>query len=367
MSLFEPNFVDAIALFSLLFLMGGVFFLGLILVNRMVSTQHENKLRWLRDQMQRKINVFVIYENERLPQKPFQWTFHLDELRSFMDNYWHQQLMIDLLVTNRQNLTGKSSAVLRKVYLRLGLRRLSRQKLQHANHQAKIQGLQELAEMECADALPTIHELMHHNNRQVCEEAFMAWVQLAGKMSFDQVPSYNGRISDWMQIIIHKHLSRLPANELPKFYYWLNSQNLFIRKLAINMIAEFRQLEAIPALVSLLQDDDKLIVCRAVEVLGDLGANEQCDAVAELGKRNLLDEAISLCVAQAMVKIATGKKHIEYLGWLMVHGSLAVQKTAMAALIALRVNLLDARLDFNIDNDGELEAIYDHLTHPLLQ
>jgi hypothetical protein len=367
MSLFDPNFVDAIALFSLLFLSGGVFFLGLILANRVVSTQRENKLAWLRDLMQRKINVLVIYENERMPQKPFQWAFHLDELRSLMDNYWHQQLMIDLLVTNRQNLTGKSSAVLRKVYLRLGLRRMSRQKLQHANHHVKIQGIQELAEMECTDALPIIHDLMHNNNRQVCEEAFMAWVQLAGKISFDEVPNYNGRISDWMQMTIHKHLSRLSANELPKFYLWLCSQNPFVRKLAINMIAEFRQLEAIPALVTLLQDNDKHIVCRAVEVLGDLGANEQCDDVAHLGKKHLLDEMISLSVAQTMTKIATGKKHIAYLGWQMVHGSHAVKKAAMQALLALHVNLLDARLDFNIDNDAELEAIYDHLTSPLLQ
>jgi hypothetical protein len=68
-----------------------------------------------------------------------------------------------------------------------------------------------------------------------------------------------------------------------------------------------------------------------------------------------------------MAKIATGKKHIEYLGWLMVHGSLSVKKAAMAALITLRANLLDARLDFNTDTDVELDAIYDHLTNPLLR
>ena len=151
MSLFDPNLVDAIALFTLLILMCGACFLGLILSSRIVLTQPEDKLEWLREQLQNKINALILSENERVPQRPFQWQIHLRELRLLLDNSKHQQLMIDLLVMNKQNFTGRSSVALRKIYLRLGLKRLSRQKLSHTNYQVNMQGLQELAEMGCAD------------------------------------------------------------------------------------------------------------------------------------------------------------------------------------------------------------------------
>jgi len=349
-----------------LFVLGGVLFFAFILLSRVLQTRRHRLTRWLQDHIQKSLNAFIVHETERSAGKSFPWNFHLRALRSLLTRPWRRQVMIDMLIANKQNLTGKSGDVLRKVYLRMGLRRLSRAKLTHPNPHTKISGLQELALMECADALGFIRTLMRHPNRQVREESFIALVRLADMADSDLVLAYEDRISGWMKIILHQHLRQKGAQRLPHFAYWLQSHNPAVRQFALEMIIAFRQLEAVPALIRLLTDADLRIAALSASALGEMGISEAAGEVAALGMRYPAHEEVSLQVVQALHQLTTDARYRDYLSWQLTHGAPAVRLEAMRTLLAMRVNLLDTRLDFNTENDRDFDLLYAHVNHPLL-
>lgn len=351
----------------IIFLIIGFVFLGVILFSRIFKTYRVKKNTALSEQLQRKLNVFVLYETDNSRIKIFPWRYHLQELRRKVRSTNQKQLLVNLLITNKQNLSGNAAITLKKVYIRLGLKRFSQNKLQQHSTLSKIRGLHELAEMGCVDALPFIQTLFTHRNKKVREESFIAMVRLAGASAFTLLPNYKESISDWTQIVIYKHLSQLPAQRLPKFHQWFSGTSPAVKKFALNMIKEFKQLKAIRTLASLLTDDDLEIAAKAAETLGDLGAAEHAEAIAQLGRRNMLHEALSISVVQALAKIGDGAKHQSFLSWHMIHGSHSLRMEAMKALMQLKVDLLNACIDFNLDNDKEFGSMYAHVADPLLQ
>ncbi len=349
-----------------LFMLGGSLFFSFIILSRIIKSRRHRLQRWLQDHIQKSLNAFIVHETEQSSGKSFPWRFHLRALRSLLTNAWRRQIMIDMLVANKQNLAGKSGDVLRKVYLRLGLRRVSRAKLTHTNPHIKISGLQELALMECADALTFIQTLLHHPNRQVREESFVALVRLVDVADSDLVLAYDDRISGWMRIILHQHLRHLGTQRLPHFAYWLKSHNPSVRKFAMEMIIAFRQLEAVPALIELLNDEDISIAALSATALGEMGISEAAGAVASLGAKYPAHEEVSMQVVHALRNMTTDDQYKAYLSWQLTHGAPVVRMEALRTLLAIGVDLLDTRLDFNTENDRDFDRLYAHVTHPLL-
>ncbi len=353
--------------FAVSFILVGVAFLIWILISRLSKTYYSRKYDRLREGFQKTLNAFIILENSNEDTHHFSWHYNLTELRNQLISSARKQLLIDLLIANKQNLSGRSAIMLRKIYIRLGLKKVSRTKLKHGSSLRKVKGLQELAEMECTDALPSIQLLFHHRNKIVRQESFIAMVRLGGIMPFSLMRGYAGSISPWMQLIIHKHLVKLPAERLPKFHYWFTASNKEVKKFAINMAYQFRQSAAIPRLASLLRDNDLEIAGLAANALGDIGASQYAESIGQLGKNNMMNDALSVQIIQVLAKIGNKEQHTSFLTWHMIHGPYKVRMEAMRALHKLKLSIRDFLIDFNLNNDHEFESIYAHIKEPLLQ
>lgn len=342
------------------------FFLMAILGSRIFKTYQAFRSKKLQEEFQKIVNALIILEHGRENTSQFSLEFHLMELRKETGTKFRKQVLVDVLIANKLNLTGTSAVILQKVFGRLHLEKFSYSKLKSIYSLRKVKGLQELAEMECVEYLSAIQELFNHRKLIVRQESFIAMLRLSCNSPFVLVDHYRGVITPWMQLTIHKHLAKLPSDKLPKFYRWFYSSKNEIKKFAIIMAHQFKQLEAIPHIIFLLDEIDTEIAGLAVEFLGDIGAEEYVTDIVRIGQENFLNENLSLKVIQALGQIGNGKQHGSFLAWHMVHGSLAVRFEAMRVMHKLNLNCRDFLIDVDPANAKEFESIFAHITTPLL-
>jgi hypothetical protein len=339
-------------------------FLITILFSRVLKNNRARRFDKLQEEFQKTLNALIILEHSK-ENLSFSLDYHLKNLMQKIRTSFGKQLLIDQIMSNKVNLKGSSAIILRTVYIRLGLKKLSISKLNYRPQLKVVQALHELAEMECVDSISAIQKLLHHRQLVIRRECFITLVRLSG--SFASVASYKGMITPWMQLTIYRHLSMLPSDRLPKFHTWFRSPNRDIRKLAITMAHHFRQTEAVPGLSQLLYDDDLEIAGLAITCLGDMGAVEYSNAIAGVGRNNPFDESISSKVIRALGQIGNGEHHAAFLAWHMVHSSDTLRLQAMTAMQALNLNCRDFLIDFNAQNDNAFESLFAHVTEPLLQ
>src|SRR5688572_25474978 len=248
MTQFHFTYTEIFLLCACFFALTGIAFLTMVLLSRVIKTVRKRRYERLRDDLQKTLNALIILEHSKNTLNHFSLAFYLKELRSKIGDPFRKQLLVDLLIANRRNVKGEAAEVLRKVYVRLRLKRFSAKKLRKSKSIKKAQGLQELAEMECYDMLPAVQDLFTHRNSLVRQESFIATVRLASASPFVLVDDYIGSITPWMELTIHKHLTAMPAEKLPRFFKWFYSANKEIQLFAINMAHQFRQLDATPHL-----------------------------------------------------------------------------------------------------------------------
>lgn len=338
-----------------------------ILLSRVIKTSGARRYKNVREEFQKTLNAMIILHHSPESFSHFSLNFYLKGLTQKITTSFGKQLLIDLLIANKQNLTGSSVTIFRKLFIRLRLKRFSQAKLGRYSLLKKVQGLQELAEMECVDALPAIQKLLKSKKLIIRQESFIALVRMAGTGSFALAEQYSGSITPWMQLTIHKHMVRMPVEKLPKFHLWFDNKNNELRKFAIIMAHQFRQSEAIPFLASLLEDRDIEIAGLAAGVLGNMGASEYAEAIADLGRKHPMNDALSLKVMLALEHIGSGDEHGDFLAWYMNHGSFTVRFQSMRVMKKLNLDCRNFLSNTNVSNDDSFESMYAHINEPLLQ
>lgn len=364
--LFMPQGVTIFIVCASAFVFIAMVFVVSILGSRIVNTRRSSSREKILDEFQKTINVFIILESSDETNIQFPMAFYLDKLQRKIRSSFSKQLLIDLLISSKQNLSGSSSSMLKEVYHSLKLDRFSFSKLRSSSRIRKIQGLQELAEMECKDAFRGIQQLLTHKATIVRQESFIAMIRLVGT-PFELAERYKGAITPWMQLTIHKHLSRMESDRLPRFYNWFDNANADVRKFAMSMSHLFRQQEAVEHLGSLLKDRNHEIASLAAAALGDMGAVEYSEAIADLGRRYPSHKALQLKIIRALEQVGNGKQHGSQLAWQMIHGTYDVRIAAMRAMHNLGLDCKDFLIDYNPSNDCDFMNLYAHITEPLLQ
>jgi hypothetical protein len=367
MTQFQFTYAGIFIFCACLFALTGITFLITVLFSRVIKTIQKRRYEILRDDLQKSVNALIILEHSKSTLNHFSLAYYLKELRNKIGDSFRKQLLIDLLIANKRNVKGDSAEVLRKVYVRLRLKRFSAKKLRKSNSIKKVQGLQELAEMECYDMLPAVQDLFTHRSPLVRQESFIATIRLASASPFVLVDDYIGSITPWMQLTIHKHLMAMPAEKLPRFYKWFFSANKEIRLFAINMAHQFRQLDATSHLAQLLADHDVTVAGMAAEVLGDFGAVDYVEDITTLAKRFPMDETLTTKVIRAIGKIGNADTHAVMLAWHMIHGSSATRLEAMRVMQIFNLDCAEYLVDFGGPDDDAFQDLLSHVKHPLLR
>jgi hypothetical protein len=185
-----------------------------------------------------------------------------------------KQLIIDEIIKAKNNFKGTASQNLVQLYCRLSLDVFSLNKLQHKSWSAITSGIHELAAMEQITHLPAIKKLVHHPNDHVRIEAQCALVQLAGYEGLRFLDDLKYPLTEWHQLKLIDHLSKVEPVESIEFFRWLYSANDTIIILLLKTIASAKFLSMYQWVIVLLKHNNPAVRIEAIKCLKEIANSE---------------------------------------------------------------------------------------------
>lgn len=189
-----------------------------------------------------------------------------------LENKLVRQLLIDQLIYFRQNFTATTSTLLRKLYQNLGLKDSSFYKINAGAWEVKAQGMAELRGMasmvDAADILPYTKS----PNADLRVEAQAAYIGLNSADPFSFLANTTEKLVEWHQIVLFDAIAKNEDIIIPSFNTWLSSPNSSVIIFCLKLIVQYNQIDAIPALIKLLDHHDIKVQNCAIHSLGKLRA-----------------------------------------------------------------------------------------------
>lgn len=196
----------------------------------------------------------------------------LDVLKN--KNKIFRKSMVRLLVYFQTNLTGSVGRIMNATYSRLKLREFSLKKLRSPLWFLKTQGLTEVQRMKDVMSLLEVYKLVNDPNQDVRVAAYIALFRLRARDCFEVLSKEKEILSEWQQMMLEEGILNTTGLNVPSFKFLLRSDNRSLILLSIKLIVDYRQLDAVPDLLSVLEDHDDTLRLHIIEALGMLNAEE---------------------------------------------------------------------------------------------
>lgn len=354
------------------FLVAGAVFLGcgmlvilFVLASRVIKTIALKKKNTLRDNFQKSINgLIILLSTSRVPEPSYR--YHIKKLNHDIRRPFAKQVMVDQLIAIKKNLTGESAKAVDLLYVHLGLKGFSMRKIKSMSSVTRAEGIRELAELNCYQALPMILSFLHATDKTLREEAFMAVVRMHNGNILGFLDHYRKAITPWMKMIIHHHLTLMDGRKLPLFSKWFTSPNPDVVLFSISMAAHFRQVTTVPQLIALLKHKNTRIVSQAIETLGRLETETVADSLLSISGRYWTNEKISAQIVRSLGQTAYKEEHNRALSKYVSHPGHTVRTHALKALVRNGVKPDDIINTVELSERKTVTAILEHITEPLL-
>lgn len=364
------NELDAVEQFfvtlAAVFFASAVALIFFLLGSRVIKTYRlktENRLQTI---FQQSLNSLIIHTStDRLPASSYQ--FHLDELRKAMNAYpCGKQVMINLLIKLKKSLSGASSKMLDTIYLHLDLAAVSKKKLHKASWKIQVQGIRELSEMNYYLPKRMNALIARTKNETLIDEIFMAHVRLNKKDPLALLDRYDGTITPWMRINLHRYFSRYDGRALPDFSRWFQHPREDVVMFCMSMARQFKQFNAVPALVKLLGHKNPYVIASAIRSLTDLEAFHFVEQIVALIDPHWENERISLRIIRFIARLGHLDAHTYAIEKYLEHKNFRVRLAAVKALTSMGEN---AKKQLALKNkllNNRLTLMIGHAAEPLL-
>ena len=233
-----------------------------ILFNR-AKIERENKIREdLSEKFQQQIMDYLFEPDrrERITR----------ELIKIASNKFKRQILIDQMIDLSVNMKGEIKEEIKNLYLGLGLKRDSLEKVSSKKWHKKIKGFRELAFMNIREANEEIIESLNSSNEILRMEAQIALIRLSDSNPYHFLDYMEKPFSLWEQISLHELVTQHNLN-VPDFSQWFNSENFSVVIFALQMVSWFKQKDAEEGIIKLLDHKNENVRFAAIRVCGDIG------------------------------------------------------------------------------------------------
>jgi hypothetical protein len=186
---------------------------------------------------------------------------------------FNRKTLLKELLDLHSNLAGEAAHKLREVYLTLGYKEESLKKLKSFDWMLRVEGIQELKQMDIKDGYLPLFKLVKDRNHLVRLEAILARM----KMDINPLSLFEDLehdLNEWEQLRIHNLLHRIPSEEVPSFLPLIDHQLTSVQLFAIRMVALFNQAQAEKKLLEKLSFEYSKINQTIVESLSEIGSEE---------------------------------------------------------------------------------------------
>lgn len=241
-----PILVKTNLFITLLFLMIAFVLFLFILFSRLRDGIRQAQKK----EMEKKIQLFITFFlfNERNYNKNYIKNFRRKNLTS----KFYRDIFLASLIDLHKNIMGESSEKLRFLYVVLGLKKHSQQKLNSTSWQTVAKGIGEFAEMGSRKDSKLIRPLINHQNPIIRAEAQVALLKLENDAPFSFLDELEEPLPEWQQMQLARAAQKADFIILPEFNRWLHKKEETIVIFCMRMIAQYRQYNASQQILDLL-------------------------------------------------------------------------------------------------------------------
>lgn len=337
-----------------------------IFVSRIWKSRRQKQSETIRERAQGILNTLIVNETFG-SQTESSFNYRIRELQEMAgSSSFNNNVIIQLLLQMRKNLSGSSSSLLLKVYQDLHLEKYSLRKLRGITWKEQALGIRELTEMQHHASAPRIAKFLRSRNSILREESFMAMVRLESEKPFWFLDGYTDEITPWMKLNIHSYLQKQDARKLPDFSKWFDHHNNSVKLFSIAMSAQFRQTASSARLADMARDNSADVAIAAIDTLAIFEAFDFAPQIAKI-LADAADEKIIIAGLTCIGKIGDPASSLSVLQKYLGHESYNVRYASALASKALGQESFSRLKQLNHDHHLNLDEMIAHLEEPLLQ
>ncbi|OJU73798.1 MAG: hypothetical protein BGO09_00160 [Bacteroidetes bacterium 47-18] len=277
----------------------------------------------------------------------------------------NRQLLLERLISYRKSFGGKTGALLRRIYLELGLEKMSFSKMKSFRWNNKVKGIRELTDMDIIISDVNILPLTNSKRHELRSEARNAYIKLSKNEPFKFFDISTEPLLMWDQIELFKTITTTENIAVPNFARWVTySNNKSIISFCLKLIVYYNQTDAAPAVVRLLDNKDHVLRAEAINCLGKLKYEEVEQQLIHIYSNQPLRCQIE--ILKAVGRFETGKSTAFLKQEFLYSTDFDIRKNAALSLVksthdpALITELIEASSEEN-------QLIIKHSMNPLIK
>lgn len=284
-----------------------------------------------------------------------------NKMNRILNNRVARQYTIDELILCKKNFSGLVSETVVALYLKLGLKKYSLQKISDERKWfIKARGIQELYMMDQKDAFLMIYRNTNNSNEFVRMEAQTGVIHLTGfpGLRFLDVISYP--LTEWQQLKLLEQLRLFPQKEdiSDKISKWLQSKNETVVVFALKLADDYQLFGVRHQVVNCLVHPSKAVRSQALKTLIRL-ENESTPLIL-LGYFNKESQANQFFILDVLRNIAT-EREAAFLEKLLDHENDTIKLKAAIVLAACSEKGMDLLEKRSAEQPEPYYRIYRHV------
>lgn len=293
-----------------------------------------------------------------LPLEPFQLPL--------FQKHWARQALIDRIIDYRKNVRGVLGDLLRSLYIQLDLERESFNKMKSRRWEMKVQALNEFTEMDIHIADVNILPLTNNRNRELRAAARHAYIKLSKNEPFKFFDITTEPLLMWDQVELFKIITTTQSIGIPNFARWITySNNKSVVDFCLKLIVHYKQTEAMPAVIKLLDTKDHFLRAAAINCLGKMRFEPAADQLVYIFSSQPLDCQVEILKALGRMRSA---KYMEFLKKEFLYATdFELRKHAAKSIVKNR-SLAGPLVDELLQSAGRDNlVILKHVMNPLIK
>ncbi|MGO4921448.1 HEAT repeat domain-containing protein [Maribacter spongiicola] len=215
------------------------------------------------------INEFLFYEDSNTKEEKMNYLNLKVQIRELIKNNFDRNVLTEVLLDLRKDLSGESQSVLIELYKDLGLHHDAYKKMGSRKWQVVSSGIVELTTMEVDESYGLIIKFINHRQSTIRKQAEIAVVNLREEGIKYFLDNTKFKIAEWQQLKLLDVLRHKPNYTPPQFALWLTSTNTHVVLFSLRLIKYYSQNGAEQSIITLLKHKNRDIQAEAIECIKD--------------------------------------------------------------------------------------------------
>lgn len=190
--------------------------------------------------------------------------------KKYLYNDESKEIMIQILLDQQRNFSGEFNERIRFFYDKLGLKKLSYNKLNSREWYTIAIGLKEFGLLGKPSLQKVVLPYTNHRFFIVRREAQLALVRMQGIKGLVFLDQLNYRLSEWQQLNLFETLTKVSSEEKPELTKYLFSTNTSVISFALKLVGFFKLMGENEQLLAFLDHEERDIRISAVQTIGRL-------------------------------------------------------------------------------------------------